>query len=737
MFLKTIFTLCLVLFLISKGKSESDSLYFSSKNFPSRIYTLPQHKALAEELKSYLELILEKPFTVSTKLSKNYSNGIFLFTEPELFFQREDYFAIFSNAYTISLIAKDSEKLEYAIYTFLEELGMKMFIPDQPYYPKKAEIKFSKIFKKFYLPSFEYRAILYPGAYSESFRKWHKLDWQEDDFGIWGHSFDKLVPPKKYFQSHPDYFAYYEEERRAESLCMTDEEGFSLASVSLDSLIQINPNAKFYSISQNDDVVFCECEKCHQLNAEHRSPAGSLYHYLNKHAINHPEKDFISLAYLHTAEPPKGISPEPNLISFYCPIEMNRGMSIGTDQRSGSFRSRIQTWKELNPRLYLWDYTVQFTNYLSPFPNIHTFRDNLLFYKENGVLGLFLQGFADVPGDFVELRQYLLSKLLWDTDQDVERLTEEFVKYYFGPAYPYVLEYLKLLQKAQESKNQFLDIYSGPVQKVNDFLSPYWMDKYDQIIILAENAVEGKPIFIQRVNKIRLGLEYVYFEQSKYYGKDRMGMFRLLDGKWAVPENLTKRVEEFVKICEEMGIYELSEGGLSPLEYLEEWMNITNNSLVTNKGEGLDGYWESSPAPEYQAKGFSALIDGLYAPNDFNIGWTGWYDNDAIIIFQTANLVVNTIEISFLNDQRHWIFPPKSISIEGLINGKWKLIKTEFLPELEEDFTIKSVRLQLVLENLNKFESIKISIKNQDRVPKWRYRRGKKPLLMIDEILFK
>ena len=299
------------------------------------------------------------------------------------------------------------------------------------------------------------------------------------------------------------------------------------------------------------------------------------------------------------------------------------------------------------------------------------------------------------------------------------------------------MEYLNLPQKAQESTNQFLDIYSGPVQKVNDFLSPYWMDKYDQIIIQAERAKEGKPIFIQRVKKIRLGLEYVYFEQSKYYGKDRIGMFRLLDGKWAVPENLNKRVVEFAKTCEELGIYELSEGGLSPQEYLEEWMTIKDNSLVTNKGEGLDGYWESKPAPEFQAKGFSALIDGLYAPNDFNIGWTGWYGNDAILIFHTADLEVNAIEIGFLNDQRHWIFPPKSISLEGFVDGKWQLIKTEFLPELIEDYIIKCVRLQLVLENLNKFESIKISVKNLERVPKWRYRRGKKPLLMIDEILFK
>jgi len=717
--------------------SKNDSFYFSSEDFPERIYTLPQHVELANELKHFLELILEKPVVVSTRLPRNYSNGIFLFIEPDLFINREEYFAIYSNPTTISLIAKDPKKLENAIFTFLEELGLRMFVPGQPYYPEIGVVHFSKSHEKFYKPSFEYRAILFPGAYDDTFRKWHKLDWHLDDFGIWGHSFDKLIPPDNYFQSNPEYFADYEGLRRYESLCMTIEEGFRVASQSLDSLINLKPFSKFYSISQNDDVIYCECEVCSKINTKYGSPSGSLYHYLNKHTKKHPEKDFISLAYLHTAEPPKGMVPDPNLISFYCPIEMNRGMGIRHDPGSEAFRSRIKRWKEFNPRLFLWDYMVQFTHYLSPFPNLHTYKDNLRFYKENGVLGLFLQGYADVPGDFAELRQYILSKLLWDTEQDLVELTEEFVKYFYGPAYPFVLQYLNLLQEAHESNNRFLDIYSGPVQKVNDFLSPYWMDQYDQIIAQAEAAVEEKPIFRQRINKIRLGLEYAYFEQSKYFGKDRFGMFRLVNDEWVVQENLSKRVEAFARTCDEFGIYELSEGGMSPQEYFADWLVIKDNSLVNNKGEGLEGHWESEPAPEFKAKGFSALLDGLYAHNDFNIGWTGWYGNDAVLIINIDNLDASSIEIGFLNHQRHWIFPPKSISIEGLIDGNWQLMKMEILQKIEEDYQIKSGRLQFNLENLNKFESIKITIENQDSLPTWRYRRGKKPLLMIDEVLFK
>jgi hypothetical protein len=78
-----------------------------------------------------------------------------------------------------------------------------------------------------------------------------------------------------------------------------------------------------------------------------------------------------------------------------------------------------------NHILYLWDYTVQYSNYLSPFPNIQTFSDNYKFFKKNNVTGIFAQGYADIPGDFQELRQYL-AKLLWDTTIDIQATTNDF-----------------------------------------------------------------------------------------------------------------------------------------------------------------------------------------------------------------------------------------------------------------------------------------------------------------------
>lgn len=719
------------------GKLETDTANFSSESLPKVIFAQAHHYELAKELKFHLEEATNNKFVITVGVDSASKSGIYLTVDPDFFRDTGNYFVIESSEDAIKLQGKGERELEFALYTFLEELGLRMFFPGDIYYPVKEEISFPKNHIKHYSPSFEYRAILYPAAYEESFRKWHKLDWHIEDFGIWGHSFDKLIPPREFFDSNPEFFAFYEGTRRYESLCMTNNKGFQISSKSLENLMTSNPRSRFYSVSQNDDLVYCECRRCDAMNKKYGSPSGSLYFFLNKHAKNHQNNNLISLAYLHTANPPQRILPKQNIISFYCPIEMNRGMSIQSDHRSEVIRNRIRNWKAFNPNLFLWDYTVQFTHYLSPFPNIHTFQENLKFYKSNGVLGLFLQGYADVPGDFAELRQYLLSKLLWDSDLDMDQLTNEFLAYFYGPAYPYVWDYFQLLHEAQQVYNRFLDIYSGPVQKANDFLSPYYMDQFDQLIASAEEAVVNSPKYQRRIEKIRLGLEYVYFEQSKFYGKDRFGMFKLVEDEWIVPQNLTSRVKDFAQKCEEFGIYELGEGGFTPEQYFENWVHMANNSIVDHKGIGLDGQWLTEPAPEYQPKGFSGLVDGTYGSTDFNIGWTGWYGNDAVLMVRPKEKNINKVELNFLNDQRHWIFPPKSVTIQGFQKGKWQDLKKVSLPELEEDFEINSHRIEINLEKMFNFIMLKIVVENQKSVPEWRKRSGKAPLLMIDEIVLK
>lgn len=718
-------------FLFSYTMTAQSEIFITPKN--SIIAKSDDAQSAALLLKKYLDKTFPKPFdNISENIKDDDLSSIILeISDQEKL--KENEFVIKSDSKSVYLIAQNPKYLRYAVYTLLEIWEFRKFTAAETYIPKVKELTFLKNTKKVYQPSFDYRALFYPDCYDEDFREWHKLDWQVDDFGIWGHSFSFLVPPKEYFKNNPKLFALYEGKRNGESLCMTNDTVVDLIEKKMTKIIADTPNAQFYSVSQNDDVVYCECTECRKLNEKHGGPQGSFYYFLNKIAKQFPKTKITTLAYLHTLKPPVNLKIEPNIYTIFCPIELNRGKAI-TAQNSASFVKTLENWSVTSPHFFLWDYTVQFSNYMSPFPNLAPFQSNYKLFKKNKVKGIFAQGYSDIPGDFSELRQYLLAKLLWDTDIDVKAVTADFLRGFYGKAAPFVGDYLSLLTENQNKSNAYLDIYSGPVQARNTFLTPEAMNQYDQLLEKALAAVDEDKTLNSRVQKLRLALEYVFFEQSKFYGKNQHGMFVVNSrGETEVKKGLTERVLKFTKSCNELGIYELSEGGISPDSYYKEWSEISQNS-TTHLGENLQVNFITEPSEDFKGKGSSGLVDGTRGYKDFNINWIGWYGTEPSFEIETKKLDFNTLKINFLDDQRHWIFIPKKIIIYGYENQKWKLLEEKICDNLTESDQITTKSWEVINEKFSSFIKIKIVIKPQTEIPNWRKRKNKKPMVMIDEI---
>jgi hypothetical protein len=578
--------------LIKLTNTEKHTVIITSSNDDT--------KKSALLLKNYLDQAFDNPFQIQNSDATDTNNNKIVLeinTDNEI---DSDTFSIKSDETNIYLIGDNEKTLRYAVYTLLETWGFRKYTSKDSFVPKLKEITFPKNFNKTYKPSFEYRGLFYPDCYDEDFRDWHKLDWHINDFGLWGHSFYKLLSTKEYFKTNPDFFALYEGERNSESLCMTNGTVVEIVSKKMAEIIAKNPNSQFFSISQNDDVVYCECDNCKALNKKHGGPQGSLYHFLNKIAVQFPKTKITTLAYLHTYQAPENLKIEPNIYTLFCPIEMNRGKAIQEASNNNAFLEILNKWSTTAEHLYLWDYTVEFTNYLSPFPNLHTFSKNYKLYEQNKVKGLFVQGYADITGDLYELRQYLLAKIIWDTNIDVVEVTNDFLNGFYGKASPFVKKYIDLLIQNQIKSNRYLDIYTNPIASRNTFLSPEAMDKYDQIISQAEKVSKNDPVIARRILKLRLALEYVYFEQSKFYGKDKHGMFAGKN-KDDHGKQLRERVLNFTKSCNEFGIYELSEGGLPPDQYYKEWLAIEKN-VVSHLGEKFTVRFLTAPSEENKGK---------------------------------------------------------------------------------------------------------------------------------------
>ena len=644
----------------------------------------------------------------------------------------DDEFVIKSNNSDIFIEAANSKFLRFGVYTLLESFGFKKFTSKVMYVPESNYLEFPKNFYKKYKPSFSYRGLLYPDAYDEDYRDWHKLDWYKEDFGIWGHTFNELLLPQKYFNSNPEFYALYEGKRNEQSICMTNNQSFSIVVNEFKKKIANNP-ARYYSISQNDDVVYCECKNCKKLNKKHGGPQGSLYYFLNKIANKFPRIKITTLAYLHTFKPPINLEIAPNIITILCPIDENKGKSY-PEENNRSFLNTISNWQKTNQNLWIWDYMVQFSNYQNHFPNINTFSENLTFFHSKNVSGLFLQGSADVPSDFHELKQYILAKLMWDSNSDVAFHTQDFLRGYYGKAAPYISSYINKIEEAHQKNNAFLDIYGGPVQSRNTYLSEKTIAELDLILTKAEAATENNEEISSRVYKIRMSLEYIYFEQSKYYGTAPNGIFEIVDNERSIKPNLTKRVKNFVDYCNNNGIYEIYESGISPNDYYQNWLEMGSNCKI-HKAENIEVIYSIPPANDYAGKGSFALTDGNRGSKDFNINWVGWYGTSPELELATNSLDFTNLKVNFLEDQRHWIFIPAKVAIFGkLKNGKWKLIKKQNFDEVYENYDVGITTFSIDKIQGSKYTSIKLKFKNRLELPKWRFRKGKKNLIMIDEI---
>lgn len=684
-------------------------------------------------LKKYLDQAFDHSFQIQTDPAIPTDNPkiiLEIYTDEKK--MDSNSFIIQSDEKNIHLRGGNEKTLRYAVYTLLETWGFRKYTSKDSFIPKLTAVTFPKNYTKTYTPSFEYRALFYPDCYDEAFRDWHKLDWHINDFGIWGHSFYKLLSTKEYFKTHPEYFALYEGKRNSESLCMTNEGAAEIIAGKMTEIIAENPNARFFSVSQNDDVVYCECDQCKALNEKHGGPQGSLYYFLNKIAARFPTTKITTLAYLHTYRAPENLTIEPNIYTLFCPIEMNRGKAIEEAPNHKAFVDILHKWGAATAHLYLWDYTVEFTNYLSPFPNLHTFSKNYKLFEQNDVKGLFVQGYADVPGDLYELRQYLLAKIIWNTQIDVEAVTLDFLEGFYGKAAVFVKRYIDLLTQYQEKTDRYLDIYTDPVQNRTSFLSPEAMNQYDQIIRQAEKAVHDNPILAKRVLKLRLALEYVYFEQAKFYGKDPHGIFAE-SNKEDGGKSLRERVFNFSKSCKEFGIYELSEGGLTPEQYYEEWLAIEKNSC-SHLGEKYGVRFLTPPADEYKGKGSYGLVDGVRGYKNTAINWIGWYGTNPEIEFTTNGLSFNAIRINTLEDQRHWVFTPAKINIYGLKKNKWQQITQLTREELTENTAVTIKAWEFKSDDFKRYDVLKIEVENLKELPSWRNRKNKKAMVMLDEI---
>lgn len=466
-----------------------------------------EYKRAAGILAEYLKKMTDAVFTIQDTTTVN----------PSIILKKEDHgpegfcYRIFDK--DIEIEAGNEQAMVYAVYDWLErEAGCRYYARVCEYIPFDANL--TVCFEEYaFSPVLEYREILYRDYNDPEFAEKHKMipgSKREVSWGFWCHSFYTLCPPEQYFQEHPEYFALYEGRRVGEKsqLCLSNPEVFDIVLENLKKHMAQKPGARYWSVSQNDNDAYCQCDKCRERNQRDGSPMGSVLDFVNRIAEHFPDKVISTLAYWYTRKAPAVTRPAGNVHIMLCNIEANRGLPIETDEKSAGSRQELLDWKEICKNVFLWDYCIQFRNLVSPFPNLRVLGPNIRFFVENNVRSLFSQCNREIGGEFHELRGYLLAKLMWDPQVDQREVMVDFLKGYYKQAGPLILQYIDLIHDEMEKAGGELNIFGGPLDARDTYLREELYRQYEALFERAAALTQGDEEVRFRVETAALPVYY-------------------------------------------------------------------------------------------------------------------------------------------------------------------------------------------------------------------------------------
>lgn len=362
---------------------------------------------------------------------------------------------------------------KWAVYTFLEELGVRWLWPGPlgTVVPKQKTIAINPLDIR-YTPRVVQRRIRNT-FHSERLQKGlDRLGWTKEDYLAWGakdaaawfehqklgcsltvvsysHSFGHWW--EKYGQAHPEYFALQPDGSRSRGgrarLCKSNPEVIRLAAQERIEFFDKNPSAEMASISLNDggETFFCACSNCTAWDVPERGTvqwgnftvphmSDRVWRFYsetaNLVAKKYPDKLLGAYAYSAYEEPPLRIEKVPeNIAVGFAPTwdPCRVGMGPRESQK-------------------LWDGWHKKTKYLFLRPN-NIYGNNSLPLvigpQEAGEVlkhcintGCIITDFDTVSHTWAikGIDIYVTAKLLWDSSLDVNQLINDYCRAGFGEA---------------------------------------------------------------------------------------------------------------------------------------------------------------------------------------------------------------------------------------------------------------------------------------------------------------
>ncbi|MDD6264973.1 MAG: DUF4838 domain-containing protein [Clostridia bacterium] len=408
----------------------------------------------------------------------------------------------------------------YGVYSFLEDYIGWRFIANDTEYLKDFDVDINSPIEDLQIPKFEWRDVcscVYEPTDIAAKRKINSSylrDFSEEQGGSY-------LYPGRFIHTMESLLGVPQHKQP----CFTDEENIKKATENVLALLRENPDARVISVSQNDaheyEKIWCECDRCRELDEREGSKAASLLYFVNRIAeaveVEFPRVKIMTLAYLESVKCPKTVRPRKNVIIEFAPLELCYIHSVDDEicRKNREHMADFEAWSEITDKIFIWDYIVNFSFSVPLFPDFHVLLKNMRYYYKHNVKGMFCEGDnAHKPGatsDLAECRAYLLSKLLWKPDMDEEEFNacrDDFLLGYYGKGGLEIGKYIDMMTKIVNIPEHHIHCFNNPTTLVPHMrfvpAIPYLEKFWDKAEAMAETKSEK-----EHCERSRLQFEYM------------------------------------------------------------------------------------------------------------------------------------------------------------------------------------------------------------------------------------
>lgn len=576
--------------------------------------------------------------------------------------------------------------------------------------PNRKQILVPSARQQIEKPAFVYREAYFRQAVDYNYCLWNRTHKLEDFWGCWGHNLHRLIQDASGSAAGPSScYAMHNGQRNPDQYCFSSPELYQLLVKGIQHKMTQLPDARYFAILPNDNLVVCSCESCQAAGNTSKDAAPALANLITKLATRFPDLVFMMSSYGCTRSAPKQKMPTNSGV-IVSTIDYPKGIPLQKSTQAEQFRTLISSWKQKTNHVFIWDYVVQYSNYFDLFPVLKSFQEDLKWYQTLGVTGVFAHGSEERYSVFDEVKSFVISALLWNPNQNLDSLRYAVLENTYPDNFEAVNEYYALAEKVAYESAKPLDIYGNIAHASVSYMNTQKLDLF--LYDIGEQLKSAKGTLKARLSRLQTALYFDKLECIRWSGISESGYAAVQqNGTWVLHPSVQPILDEFTAMLSASALSVFQERGMDLNNYLRNWKEY----IVSYPYKNL---WFSKPVKilsvsdeDFVKRAPVMLTDGALGFEEYTMHWLLQSTEDLVLEMKIPEGLSNpNLHVSLLNDPRHGILFPESIQVssvgqtEGVqlrIPGIWEdeVTKHDFVlhlpPVVKGTIQIRLVRRRL------------------------------------------